>query len=65
MYIEIGIAPLQRCLNSASFGEPHYHWHRRQSLGSRSPIFWDGGSWGLHEILAYPTMDRDLRREHF
>src|SRR6218665_388473 len=52
-----------RCLYSPSrharSSSGKYQWpawvsHRRQSLGevvSRDPRFWDGGSWGLHEIL--------------
>src|SRR6218665_1575782 len=37
--------------------------HKRQSSRVRvaTPRFWDGRSWGLHEILLYPIMYRNLR----
>src|SRR6218665_678175 len=36
--------------------------HRRQSwgFGVETPRFWDGGLWGLHEILLYTTMYRNM-----
>jgi len=41
--------------------------HRRQSweLGVATHGLWGGESWGLHEILLYYIMYRNMRWKHF
>src|SRR6218665_896918 len=62
-------APFQPFLAGQILIAPSRGGHRRQScgFGVATPRFSDSplGDLGLHEILLYPIMHRDMRREHF